>query len=181
MKRTLMIAALCTTACGAEDPTNSAPRAASDRGSPDAAVAIEDTGSSARSIDGGAVDAGTVGPVDAGAEGGADATSSGTAPTWTADIVPLMRRCTGYCHPGSYAPMSLDNNDGYDNLVNAPSVQCADSRMRVVPGDAEGSYLMNKLTGRDLCGGRQMPPSSTPLTAAELDLFRRWINGGALR
>ena len=192
----LFAAALLVAACGAEPMRTPSPPGANGGGSPGVNTPPRDAGSNASQVDAGAaaamdagatvVDAGGAGMLDTGASvtpdaGGSenpDATSGGAAPTWSADIVPLLQRCTAYCHPGSYAPMSLANNVGYENLINIRSVQCSDGKMRVVPGDAESSYLINKLTGQGLCGGRQMPPSS-PLSAAEIDVFRRWINGGA--
>lgn len=48
----------------------------------------------------------------------------------------------------------------------------------VVPGDPERSVLIQKLEGTYARGAR-MPKDLTPLSRAEIDLFRRWIAQGA--
>lgn len=56
--------------------------------------------------------------------------------------------------------------------------------VRVRPGDAEQSYLWHKLAGTHLdVGGSGFlmpkPPYSTPLSEAQIELFRQWIVDGA--
>ncbi len=51
--------------------------------------------------------------------------------------------------------------------------------LRVDPGHPESSYLVNKLTGVDICAGTQMPARGTSLSSAQLDLIRGWICQGA--
>jgi hypothetical protein len=41
------------------------------------------------------------------------------------------------------------------------------------------SYLVNKLTGVDLCAGTQMPKAGSSLSLSEIDLVRGWICNGA--
>src|SRR5689334_21406402 len=46
----------------------------------------------------------------------------------------------------------------------------------LVPGNAEASLLYRAVKRE---GELQMPPGKTPLTSAEVNLLRDWINGGA--
>ena len=50
-------------------------------------------------------------------------------------------------------------------------------RPAVVPGDAEASLLMERISTND--PDDRMPPHGEPLTAEEIDVIRRWINAGA--
>ena len=49
---------------------------------------------------------------------------------------------------------------------------------RVLPGDAENSYLVIKLEGRQLVG-LQMPLDADPLDEIDLTNIKNWINNGA--
>lgn len=133
-------------------------------------------------LDGGAWDAvapeaGTwdVGTWDIGSDAGA-------AVSFSKHVFPIIQaNCAGYCHPGSYSPMSLKLDVAHLNLVNAPSVGCTSGRMRVQPGRAgtRDSDLMAKLRGVDLCGGGQMPLGGRPLSPEQIDLIGAWISAGA--
>jgi len=48
-----------------------------------------------------------------------------------------------------------------------------------VPGDAEASLLIGKLTGAQLCGGSQMPKNAPPLAPEVIDTIAAWICQGA--
>jgi hypothetical protein len=62
------------------------------------------------------------------------------------------------------------------NLVGVAANECGE-RMRVAPGAPERSYLINKLTGVDLCSGERMPRCGAALPAAQIDTVRAWISG----
>jgi uncharacterized protein (TIGR03118 family) len=62
-------------------------------------------------------------------------------------------------------------------LVNVASIERPAS-MRVKASDSANSYLINKLTGVDIVGGR-MPLGGTPLTAEQIAEVRSWIDAGA--
>jgi hypothetical protein len=66
----------------------------------------------------------------------------------------------------------------YGALVNAASSTCT-AKVRVVPGQVDKSYLVNKLTGIGMCAGTQMPKTGGALPANEIDLVRAWICNGA--
>ena len=93
----------------------------------------------------------------------------------------VVARCLG-CHTVEEpkAKLVLEQGSGYDNLVGRRSVQVA-TLFLVEPGDVEASYLWHKLQHR-ASEGKGMPRTATSvkkLRPAELELYRRWINGGA--
>jgi hypothetical protein len=50
----------------------------------------------------------------------------------------------------------------------------------VIPNNANGSYLVQKLEGAADIVGRRMPPAGPPfLTDAQVALIRQWITEGA--
>lgn len=82
----------------------------------------------------------------------------------------------------------------YDRLTAAgladawecgPPAQAAGAKVPyVVPGDAAGSYLFRKINGGPYCvpdgGGASDPmPQTGTLSAVDIDLIERWIDGGA--
>jgi hypothetical protein len=81
------------------------------------------------------------------------------------------------CHKGAApaAEMGLEG-DAYAQIVDVPSMQVP-AKVRVKPGDPDGSYLMDKLLGKQTVG-LQMPQGAM-LEAERLDLIRRWILAGA--
>jgi len=84
------------------------------------------------------------------------------------------------CHSGSSAPLGLMLDEGlaYDNLVGVISGQDSDFQ-RVNPGNANDSYLIQKLEGT-ASGGVQMPIGQPPLSLALIQNVRDWIDAGAL-
>jgi hypothetical protein len=69
----------------------------------------------------------------------------------------------------------------YDNLVNARAVT-KPGAIRVVPGDPDNSYLIQKLEGRPGIVGQRMPFNGGPfLTNGQMLILRRWIADGAPR
>ncbi|KQY88507.1 hypothetical protein ASD35_13175 [Pelomonas sp. Root1444] len=86
--------------------------------------------------------------------------------------------CTA-CHSGSAAPrgLRLDAANSFALLVNTPSGGVP-SLMRVKPGDADNSYLVQKLEGHAAVGAR-MPLGGPYLDANTMTLIRLWINNGA--
>ncbi|MFC2142714.1 hypothetical protein ACFLR7_07260 [Acidobacteriota bacterium] len=82
------------------------------------------------------------------------------------------------CHnAGAAAGLDLSTGMSYAQLVGITSSQDP-SRERVDPGDAQASYLVVKIEGRQSEGSR-MPLGRSPLSATEIDTIRNWINLGA--
>jgi hypothetical protein len=96
--------------------------------------------------------------------------------------------CSGpLCHGRDAAglPMvgnlSLSNAQvAYMQLVSksSDSAMCA-GKPRVVPGDAKGSLLIQKLRGDTTACGAPMPVAADEITEDQLKRIIDWINGGA--
>jgi len=98
------------------------------------------------------------------------------------NIVPIFKSRCVICHmPGSeQAGLALHPKGGYANLIDVKSTES--TLMRVAPGSAERSYLYRKLLGTQAAaggGGERMPFGDAPLSDAQLDTIRRWIESGA--
>lgn len=103
---------------------------------------------------------------------------------FAADVFPLFQAagCAGLmCHDSNRPSEGLELSSAgasYTAMVNVAAGQCS-SRKLVVPGDADASYLMNKLTGVDMCSGSKMPKADLSLPVSELETIRAWIESGA--
>jgi len=106
----------------------------------------------------------------------------GVPVTYSEHLEPLIvARCLG-CHTTEEpeAQLVLEIGAGYGGMVGRPSTQVPEILM-VAPGDLENSYLWRKLA-HDVEIGKGMPRTvvgSIKLPEEELDLYRRWIEGGA--
>ncbi len=112
--------------------------------------------------------------------GDADGTIS-----YAGQVQPIFnRRCT-VCHVrGGIADFSgialrLTQEESFDLLINQPSVQNGDLTL-VVPGDADASLLIDKISSNSPAVGSRMPLGGTPLTSDEIDLICSWIDQGAM-
>jgi hypothetical protein len=83
------------------------------------------------------------------------------------------------CHAGASAPLGLrlDEASAYAMLVNAPSVEVPTLR-RILPGNPDMSYLVQKIEGHAAVGGT-MPLNSPPLPAETIAVIRQWVLEGA--
>ncbi len=64
------------------------------------------------------------------------------------------------------------------NLDNyGAAMQGGGSGKVIEPGDAEGSSLLGVITHKE---EPKMPPNAAKIPDAEIDLIRKWIEGGAL-
>jgi hypothetical protein len=90
---------------------------------------------------------------------------------------------TAGCHEGPIGPGLPAGQDlssvgsSFASLVNVAAVQ-EPSLLRVNPGNADNSYLIQKLEGTAATGS-QMPLGGNPLSQASIDAIRAWINAGA--
>ena len=82
------------------------------------------------------------------------------------------------CHGGGAGGFTLDGTDAdHARLVGAASV--ADpSRVLVVAGEADASYLLAKMEGAAGIEGDEMPPGGL-LDADRIAIVRAWIDAGA--
>lgn len=89
------------------------------------------------------------------------------------------------CHTGPAGmslPQGMDlssSDTSFANLVGVVSTQDPPLQ-RVAPGDANASYLVQKLEGTAAVG-QTMPAGGSPLDPATIDVIRTWINNGAER
>ena len=85
------------------------------------------------------------------------------------------------CHVvgGAAGFMPLTEGVSYGNLVNRTS-GAKPGAVRVIPGDPDNSYLVQKLEGAPGIVGQRMPRTSGPfLTDGQIRIIRRWIEQGA--
>jgi hypothetical protein len=86
--------------------------------------------------------------------------------------------CT-QCHIGANAPqgLRLDAANSYAMLVSVASSEVPNLQ-RVNPGNPDQSYLVQKVQGNAMVGGR-MPLGQAALPQDRIDLIRSWIAAGA--
>ncbi len=84
------------------------------------------------------------------------------------------------CHFGAGAPqgLRLDAANSFALLVGVASTE-ESSVLRVVPGDPDNSYLIQKLEGT-ASSGAQMPLNAPALPQTTIDVIRQWISAGAI-
>ena len=83
------------------------------------------------------------------------------------------------CHGGNGNLFLATGDDWANNLVAVNSFE-QPSLKRVKPGDAANSYLIQKLEGAPTISGARMPFGASPLSTAQVDQIKAWINGIAL-
>lgn len=92
--------------------------------------------------------------------------------SFTADIVPLFNSCAGeVCH--SFAEGAIVGE------IGVPSANCCGELTIIDPGHPERSYVVDKLLGRDKCGGSRMPLGGSAFSADDIQTVTDWICQGA--
>jgi hypothetical protein len=100
---------------------------------------------------------------------------TGASPRFAGDVVPILQGCAGFenCHGGQFVDYAL--------LVG-PATQrdmCTPSRVLVTPGDLGHSYVLNKLTGIDMCPMSNRMPPGAMLPQEKIQTIADWICVGA--
>jgi hypothetical protein len=117
-------------------------------------------------------------PSDGGRNGG-EARQIVADPSFASVVQEIFNRrgcASGSCHGSAgSAGLSLTSGTSYANLVNITATQA--DIPRVIPGDANGSYLVIKLEGRQTVGAR-MPLGGAALDNIDLSNIKNWINQG---
>ena len=113
----------------------------------------------------------------------ADCTVAPTLASLEADY--FAKSCTfSSCHGAKAKKGGLDLSAGHawESLVDVDSTQ-SPGKKRVVPGDPDASFLVQKLEGPAEGEGALMPEGSEePFDAAcRIEALRRWIAAGALK
>ncbi len=101
-------------------------------------------------------------------------------PSFVTDIEGIFSNtCSAVtCHGAArQAELTLLRGQVYGNLVNVPSKEVPAKR-RVFPFNAEDSYVVVKIEGRQTAGAR-MPASGEPLSDTDIQNIKNWINKGA--
>ena len=112
-------------------------------------------------------------------------TSSGsTAPTLSLIQTQIFDPGCATCHTdvgrNPSAGLNLKAGSAFANLVNVPSSGLPGA-VRVIPGNANTSYIVQKLEGAVGIAGSRMPRNGPPfLTDAQVKMIRDWIAAGAL-
>jgi hypothetical protein len=114
-----------------------------------------------------------------------DAVPTGApAPSFSADVQPIFTsQCatSTACHVAGNViappvnPMDLGAGAAYAQIVGVVSSE-GPPAPRVAPGNPDGSYMIQKLTGVAL---PQMPLNLPPLPQDQIDTIRNWIAAGA--
>jgi hypothetical protein len=111
-------------------------------------------------IEGGATEEVTLG------EGGGEASGPDPADlTWAEHVQPILQAGCAACHGSS---------GGWDAATYDSTVNSGNSGAAVIPGNADGSSLAQRLLGN----GALMPPGS-PLGDSDIQLIIDWIDAGA--
>jgi len=99
------------------------------------------------------------------------------------DVLPLLTTRCVMCHVEGAEQGNLNlYPDAWAQLVGVRSAQSP--LKRVEPGAPDKSYLYIKVLGTQLDvggSGLRMPFQQDPLSPAELELLRKWIEQGAVR
>ena len=91
--------------------------------------------------------------------------------TYQENVVAVFRNRCGSCH-------NPDKQKGGLNLDNYGSAMQGGGSGKVIePGNAENSTLFLSITHKE---EPKMPPNSPKIPDAEIELIRKWIDGGAL-
>ena len=77
------------------------------------------------------------------------------------------------------AGLNLKAGSAFSNLVGVTSSNNPPA-VRVVAGNANGSYIVQKLEGAAGIVGERMPRNNAPLSDAQIKMIRDWIAAGAL-
>jgi hypothetical protein len=91
--------------------------------------------------------------------------------TYDDHVAPIFKQRCGSCHNPTANKADLDVTN-YLKLMQGGA-----SGASIEPGDAESSYLYSLVTHK---AEPFMPQQADKLPDAEIDLLKRWINGGAL-
>jgi hypothetical protein len=108
-------------------------------------------------------------------------TEPDTDPSLATDIQPIFNKSCAFanCHDASAAAgLDLSTGKAYANLVNVASTNDP-AKVRVIPNDADSSYLYIKIIGNPGDGTLRMPIGGNPLSDNEIQLIKNWIDAGA--
>src|SRR5688572_16748199 len=98
--------------------------------------------------------------------------SSEAAPNFQSEVRPILEKHCFKCH----GPEKQKGGLRFDTKEGA--FKAGDSSEKsIVPGHASQSRLIKLVSSKD--DGERMPSKGEPLSAAQIDLLKRWIDSGA--
>jgi hypothetical protein len=97
---------------------------------------------------------------------------------FSTEVMPIFQAHCWVCHPPMGGGMDLTEGMAYSNLVDVTSSGYGPS-VRVLPGDPEASVLWHKINFSSEYG-LGMPPSGAPLSSAQIETIRLWIEQGSM-
>ena len=112
---------------------------------------------------------------------------SSTDDTTGVDLTTLQNQVFGVicaeCHAGTNAPQGLrfDTEENTFNFLVGVAANESPDQLRVEPGNADASYLVQKIEGAQGIIGGRMPLNRDPLSAEDIANIRTWITNGAPR
>ncbi len=116
---------------------------------------------------------------------GLDGNDGGDEVTLSRDVQPIFTGNCAFsgCHAGSSPAqgMNLGADQAFSSVVNVPARELPGMN-RVTPNQPDDSYLVHKVQGTHLAAGgsgSRMPLGRSPLSQADIDLIRAWIQAGA--
>ena|SRR5687767_11653699 len=92
---------------------------------------------------------------------------------------PVCTPCHSDVGRSPAAGLNLKAGSAFSNLVGVTSSNNPPA-VRVVAGNANGSYIVQKLEGAAGIVGERMPRNNAPLSDAQIKMIRDWIAAGAL-
>jgi hypothetical protein len=98
------------------------------------------------------------------------------------DVYPIFAAAgcgNSSCHGGASPAQGMNLSsaaNALSALVGVAANECT-NRLRVAPGAPDSSYLINKLTGQDMCAGERMPRGGAALPQNQIATIRAWISG----
>lgn len=94
-------------------------------------------------------------------------------------LTPACESCHTDVNRTAAGGLNLKSGAAYPNLVSQ-AASGKSGAVRVIPGNASGSYLVQKLEGASDIVGLRMPRNGPPfLTDAQVATIRTWITEGA--
>jgi hypothetical protein len=120
-----------------------------------------------------------------GTGGGDNGGGNGSTVTLSRDVQPILTANCDFegCHGGSAPILGQDLSSAdrsFATIVNVPSEEVPEL-MRVKPGDSANSYLFEKISQDNPRVPTRMPQGRPNLSDPEIELIRRWIDGGAVK
>lgn len=96
------------------------------------------------------------------------------APTWSKDVLPILRANCFACHQTSKTQGGYLMTDFASLLKGGESGDAA-----IVPGNVDASAMIREITPVD--GKAEMPKNLAPLKPSEIEIIRKWIAAGAVQ